>query len=97
MHRFLALSVAALSLLAAQSSLAFTVVAGDVSTDVKVEDVTTVAAGFLAEAETSIGSINDGSIILGDASMKVEAEDVTTVAAGFLAEACTSIGSVGGC
>ena len=56
-----------------------------------------MAAGFLAEAETSVGSINDGSIILGDASMKVEAEDVTTVAAGFLAEACSSVGSVGSC
>lgn len=97
MRKLIAASLAALALGLAPSAMAFTLVAGDVETDVETGTVVTVAAGFLAEAETSIGSINDGSIVLGKVETDVETGDVVTVAAGFLADACTSIGSIGGC
>ncbi len=80
---------------AAGAVSAETFVGGDLQIDVKVGDVTTEAA-FLGNAETDIGTINDGSFIIGRTTITVEVENVTTSAA-FLSNACTSIGSIGGC
>ena len=80
---------------AAGSAFGEAVVLGEVQIDVDVEEVST-EAGFLGDAETSIGSIMDGAVVLGRARIRVDAEDVETEA-GFLGDACTSIGSVGGC
>jgi hypothetical protein len=88
---------AALSLLVASPGFASTIVAGDVETDVKVKNVKTQANGLLATAETSVGSVNDGSIVMGRVRTDVEAKNVKTQANGLLATAETCLGSVGGC
>ena len=98
MIRFIALALLASLTIASAASAQFgpdTLVGGDLQIDVEVEDVETKAS-FLGNAETDIGTINDGSWVLGRARINVEAEDVETKAS-FLGNACTSIGSVGGC
>ena len=71
-----------------------TFVRGDIDIEVDVDDVTT-KAGYLANAETDIGTINEGSYLQGDVDIDVHAGDVTTEAS-TRANACTSIGTVGG-
>jgi hypothetical protein len=71
-----------------------TYVRGDIDIEVDVDDVTT-KAGHGANAETDIGTINEGSYLLGNVDIDVEAKDVTTEAAAR-SNACTSIGTVGG-
>jgi hypothetical protein len=95
--RILFACVLALGLSVASPGMALTFIAGDVQTNVEVGDVTTEARGALTSAETSIGSINDGSIVLRRARTTVQVKNVTTRAKGFNADACTSVGSTGAC
>jgi hypothetical protein len=94
---FLAIALLA-ALFGAGTASAFgteTFVGGDLTIDVEVGEVETEAA-YLGNAETDIGSINDGSWVVGRVHITVEADDVETEAA-YLGSACTSIASVGGC
>ena len=91
---FIAISTLA-ALVSASPATSDTYVGGDLEIEVEVGDVTTEAA-FNGDAETAIGTINDGSRISGDVEIKVKTGDVTTRAA-FMGDACTSIASIGGC
>jgi hypothetical protein len=79
---FLAIALLA-ALFGAGTASAFgteTFVGGDLTIDVEVGEVETEAA-YLGNAETDIGSINDGSWVVGRVHITVEADDVETEAA----------------
>jgi hypothetical protein len=64
---------------------------------VETGEVTTLASGFLAEAEASIASTDANANVAGKTSRQVVTGDASTAAEGFLADACTSVGSIGAC
>ncbi|MEO0819914.1 MAG: hypothetical protein AAF074_05735 [Pseudomonadota bacterium] len=71
-------------------------VKGDVKIDADVGDVTTMAIGENAIAETLIASVTGHNTeVGGDVTIKVKVGDVTTIAEGDGARACTAIGVVG--
>jgi hypothetical protein len=71
--------------------------AGMARADAEAEDVSTVAEGPLARAETLIGSVEEDAVTLGNVESETTHGEVVTRASGLLSEACASFGSVGGC